>query len=73
MMQIPPTGGSWHALGADLGISRFWEVPENSGNNVNLIVKEFLEKEGNKPMYFVDGVNWPGNKNCAYPIKNSST
>ena len=47
--------------------SRNWKVPENSGNNINFIVKEFLEKEGKIPKYFVDRFNWPENKNCAYP------
>ena len=46
-------------------ISRNWEVPEDSGNNINSVVKEFLENEGKKRMNYLDRIDWPENTNCA--------
>ena len=42
-----------------------WEVPENSGNSINKIVSEFIEKHGGKQIDLIDEQNWPNNSKCA--------
>jgi hypothetical protein len=41
-----------------------WEVPRDSGNNINLVVKKFLENQGKIQIKLLDKVNWPENNKC---------
>lgn len=50
-----------HCFGQDERLSLSWQVPENSGNNIDLIVKEFMKKEGKIKIELLDKVDWPKN------------
>ena len=54
-----------HCFWQDAYSSPNWEVPQKSGNNIDLIVKDFLKNEGKKQYELLDKINWPENAGCA--------
>lgn len=54
-----------HCFGQNEELSRDWQVPMDSGNNIDIIVKEFLEKEGKNQINLLDKIDWPENSRCA--------
>jgi hypothetical protein len=54
-----------HCFGQNEQLSPAWNVPKDSGNNIDLIVKEFLKKEGKIQIELLDKVDWPENDKCS--------
>jgi len=54
-----------HCFWQNEEMSKDWQVPQDSGNYINFIVKEFLEKEGKKQIQLLDKIDWPENAKCA--------
>jgi hypothetical protein len=54
-----------HCFGQNEQLSPSWQVPKDSGNNIDFVVREFLEKEGKVQIELLDKVNWPENDKCA--------
>jgi len=42
-----------------------WEVPQDSGNTINSVVKEYLKSKGKYQVKLIDKCNWPDNKKCS--------
>jgi hypothetical protein len=42
-----------------------WQVPENSGNTIDLIIKEYLRSHGKYQVKLIDDEDWPVNGKCA--------
>ena len=54
-----------HCYGQDQQNSPDWQVPKNSGNTIDLIVKEYLKTKGKYQVKLADGIDWPYNEKCA--------
>lgn len=54
-----------HCFGQCEEMGTDWEVPMDSGNNIDNVVKEFLETEGKSQIELLDRINWPENTKCS--------
>jgi len=49
--------------------SKNWEIPENSGNTINKVVRDFLESQGMQNL-LIDNDDWPLNMKCSNNLLN---
>ena len=54
-----------HPEHLDKSLLKYWNVPKDSGNNYDYIVKKFIENEGKTQIVLLDKVDWPENNKCA--------
>lgn len=54
--------------------SKNYEVPANSGNNIQSFISKFMKKEEDPLKYkWIDSVNWPNNGPCSRAVASENT
>jgi len=54
-----------HCFYQDSQNSPNWQVPQDSGNTIDLIIKEYLKTQGKYQVNLIDKKDWPNNEKCA--------
>lgn len=54
-----------HCYGQNEQNSPNWQVPQDSGNTIDLVIQEYLKTNGKKQVKLMDDDNWPINGKCA--------
>ncbi len=54
-----------HCFGQNEQNSSDWQVPQNSGNTIDLVIQDYLKTHGKSQIKLMDDEDWPVNAKCA--------